>query len=278
MSSPALTHMPRALRISVLSAGLLTLCATLAVFVCCISAMPAFAEDETGGQAGEELSFAEFENPADYGETADDAAETDEADYPDEAGAIDEAAAPESSTNVEPVDTSAEIEGVSPDEAEQNLVDPTQRADNSFIYDTSIGAIAGQSSLYDNRIVQVEGEVIGDKVAAGNGYNWVELASIDENDTANISVLLSEDQAGQIDRYGKYGVMGTILQVRGTYHQACDEHDGLSDIHATNSSVVSAGEDHPDSFDLQAFIPGLVTIGIGVILLLVFRFARERMR
>ena len=161
---------------------------------------------------------------------------------------------------------------------EQNLVDPTQRADNSFIYDTSIGAISGQSRLYDNRTVQVEGEVIGDRIAAGNGYYWVELASRDETDTATISVLVSEDMTTQIDHYGRYGVTGTTLQVRGTYHEACDEHEGLSDIHATDASTLLPGEENPDKFDPQAFIPGLVTVAIGGILLLVFRFARERMR
>ena len=160
----------------------------------------------------------------------------------------------------------------------KNLVDPTQRADNSFIYDTSIGAISGQSSLYDKRTVQVEGEVIGDRIAADAGYYWVELSSYDEGDTATISVLMSEDQTAQIDRYGHYGVTGTTLQVRGTYHQACDEHEGLSDIHATNSAVVARGVDHKDAFDLGAFLPGVLTIAIGVVLLFMFRFARERMR
>ena len=175
-------------------------------------------------------------------------------------------------------ETSPGVGATSIDESEENLVDPTQRADNSFIYDTSIGAIAGQSNLYDNRTVQVEGEVIGDRIAAGNGYYWIELSSMDGDDSANISVLMSEDQTAQIDRYGRYGVTGTTLQVRGTYHWACDEHEGLSDIHATNSAVVALGVDDPDEFSLRAFLPGVIAVGIGIILLLVFRYARERMR
>ena len=180
----------------------------------------------------------------------------------------------------QPVDgTTDGTDGASDEEnVGKNLVDPTQRADNSFIYDTSIGAIAGQSSLYDKRTVQVEGEVIGDRIAEGPGYYWIELSSSDEGDTANISVLISEDQTAQIDRYGRYGVTGTTLQVRGTYHQACDEHEGLSDIHATNSAVVAPGVDHKDAFEIGAFLPGVITVVIGVILLLVFRFARERLR
>ena len=47
----------------------------------------------------------------------------------------------------------------------ENIVDPTQRADNSFIYDTTIESLFAETSLYDGRMVQVVGEVIGDRIA-----------------------------------------------------------------------------------------------------------------
>ena len=163
---------------------------------------------------------------------------------------------------------------------DQNLVDPTQRADNSFIYDTTIESLFEQSSLYENRTVQVVGEVIGDRInAVGSpGYCWITLTVIDSEDKSSISVLMSEEQSNQIDRYGRYGVTGTILQVRGTYHQACNEHDGLPDIHATNSSVMSRGVDHPDKFNAGDFAPGAIAILIGTVLMGAFYFARERTR
>ena len=132
------------------------------------------------------------------------------------------------------------------EESDENLVDPTQRADNSFIYDTTIESLFEQASLYDDRTVQVVGEVIGDRIVA--------------------------------DRYGKYGVTGTILQVRGTYHQACSEHDGLPDIHVANSSVMSKGVDHPDELNLSDFVPGILAIIIGAALMGAFYYARERTR
>lgn len=163
---------------------------------------------------------------------------------------------------------------------EGNLVDPTQRADNSFIYDTTIEALFDEASLYDGRTVQVVGEVIGDKIAASDdaGDFWITLTSTDEENPATISVLMSAEQAGQIDRFGRYGVTGTTLQVRGTYHQACEDHEGLPDVHATNSAVVARGADHPDEFSVDDFTPGIVTVLIGAALLGVFYFARERMR
>ena len=42
----------------------------------------------------------------------------------------------------------------------ENIVDPTQRADNSFIYDTTIEDVLAETSLHDGRIVQFVGEAI----------------------------------------------------------------------------------------------------------------------
>ena len=163
---------------------------------------------------------------------------------------------------------------------DNNLVDPTQRADNSFIYDTTIESLFDQSSLYDNRTVQVVGEVIGDRISADDGTDrcWVMLTSLDVDNASSISVILSAEQASQIDHYGRYGVTGTTLQVRGTYHQACPDHDGIPDVHATASSVIAKGVEHPDNLSPGEFLPGLVTIIIGLALLGIFYFARERMR
>lgn len=166
------------------------------------------------------------------------------------------------------------------DEDDHNLVDPTQRADNSFIYDTTIESLFEQASLYDNRTVQIVGEVVGDRIETndGTGNCWVMLTSMDEDNSSSISVLLSAEQASQIDHYGRYGVTGTTLQVRGTYHQACGVHDGLPDLHATNSSVLAKGIEHPDLLNPVDFLPGFLLILAGLALMGVYYFARERMR
>lgn len=174
----------------------------------------------------------------------------------------------------------SEVSTPSTVERDPNIVDPTQRADNSFIYDTSIGSLFDQASLYNERIVQVEGEAIGDRIIDSThpGYCWITLTSMDEADSSTISVWISTEQADQIDRYGRYGVTGTHFQVRGTYHQACPDHEGLSDIHATASGVLAVGIDHPDEFDPHDFTLPLLLLFIGVVLLFAFKFVRERMR
>lgn len=160
----------------------------------------------------------------------------------------------------------------------ENIVDPAQRADNSFIYDTTVSSLYSQASLYDQHTVQVTGEVIGDRIRATDNACWITLTETIATDSSTISVLMSNELAAQIDHYGRYGVKGTTLQVRGTYHQACDEHDGLPDIHVTNCSVLARGEDVPDQLDLSDLAVAFVMLGLGAALMGSFYFVREKTR
>ena len=39
---------------------------------------------------------------------------------------------------------------------------------------------------------------------------------------------MTSETAARIDTFGAYGKTGTTLQVRGTFHLVCPEHEGLS--------------------------------------------------
>ena len=162
----------------------------------------------------------------------------------------------------------------------ENIVDPTQRADNSFIYDTTIEDILAETSLHDGRIVQFVGEAIGDRVLddASGKYCWVTIESMADGSDANISVYMTVEQAEQIDHFGRYGVTGTTLQIRGTFNQACSNHEGRVDVHATNVGVMARGVEHPDTLNLSNFGFGIFLIIIGAALMAAFYFVRERMR
>lgn len=180
-----------------------------------------------------------------------------------------------SSGSSESAESAVELEG------ETNRVDPTQRADNSFIYDTTIDSLFSEPSLYEGKIVQVSGEAIGDIVVENplrHKNCWVTLTSTDPANPATISVFMSREQAAQIDHLGRYGVTGSTLQVRGIYHQACSEHEGTPDIHATNTTIISRGVEHPDMFEIEDFVPGAIAVLVGLILMGVYYFIRERSR
>ena len=161
---------------------------------------------------------------------------------------------------------------------DENLVNPQQRPDSSFIYDTSIVDLSGADAYYDNQTVQVTGEVIGDSIRAGvsGRHRWITLSS--QGDSATISVYMSNESASKIDTFGEYGTMGTILQVRGTFHLVCADHEGQSDLHAEAVTVIAPGERHPDEFDFNAFVPGIVVVVVGLVMLGVFYWLRERQR
>lgn len=165
--------------------------------------------------------------------------------------------------------------GVNPD----NLVNPQQKPDSSFIYDTSISALQDADSYLNNQTVQVTGEVVGDRIRAelDPGFCWIVLQSND-NAYAEVPVFISEDATEPIDIYGSYGRKGTTLQVRGIFHLSCSDHEGLTDLHADTVTVVEKGSVTEQTLNPAAFAPGAVLVGVGLVMLLVFRHMREGRR
>lgn len=163
---------------------------------------------------------------------------------------------------------------------DENLVNPQQRPDSSFIYDTEISALSNADTYYDGQTVQVVGEAVGDIINAeiDGSYRWVNLSSEEQGVVYSIAVHMTDNAAQRIDTLGGYDTVGTTLQVRGTFHLVCPDHDGVTDIHADVVSVVDPGTQHPDEFSWQGFIPGAVAVAIGFVLMFVFYRLRERQR
>jgi hypothetical protein len=66
--------------------------------------------------------------------------------------------------------------------------------------------------------------------------------------------------------------------VQGVYNLACEEHEGESDIHAAVVAVEEAGFAHPDRFVARDFAPGAIAVVVGLFLMALFFYARERAR
>lgn len=159
-----------------------------------------------------------------------------------------------------------------------NAVNTQQLPDSSFIYDTSITDLGTADTYYDNQTVQVTGEVVGDKISEGlSGRRcWITLTS--PNDSSTVTVLMSSESAAKIDAFGAYGTKGTTLQVQGTFHLACPEHEGLSDLHAEVVTAVEPGKVTEDPLDLGMFAPGAAVVALGLAMMGVFYWLRERQR
>jgi hypothetical protein len=98
------------------------------------------------------------------------------------------------------------------------------------------------------------------------------------NQDSTISVLLEPQQFELITNLGRYGVRGTTLEITGDYSLACDEHDGLSDVHATQAVVVDAGQPIQHQVDWQFAVLGAVLVVLGVALVLIHRYLSKRAR
>ena len=164
------------------------------------------------------------------------------------------------------------------DEDDSNLVNPQQRPDSSFIYDSSIVDLSNADSYYDKQTVQITGEAVGDIIDARDGMVWVTLAEASSSSNASVAVLMTRESASHIDTLGRYGTTGTMLQVRGVFHLACPEDQGLSDVHATSVAVVAKGIHHANEFRPEAFAVGAALTVVGFALMGLFRYLRERQR
>ena len=163
-------------------------------------------------------------------------------------------------------------------DGDSNLVNPQQRPDSSFIYDSSIIDLSNADSYYDKQTVQITGEVVGDIIDARDGMVWVTLSEASNSSNASVAVLMTRESASHIDTLGRYGATGTMLQVRGVFHLACPEDQGLSDVHATSVAVVAKGIHHANEFRPEAFALGAALTAVGFALMGLFRYLRERQR
>ncbi len=135
---------------------------------------------------------------------------------------------------------------------DENKINPSLEADSSFLYDISIFDLkSSTATIIDGQTVQVEGEVVGDvrTVDFEQDHFWITLEEESRSKTSTITIYCTKNTTDLIDTFGGYKRLGTTLQVRGTFNIACDEHDGLCDIHAESASIKSQGAQMSSDFD-----------------------------
>lgn len=161
-----------------------------------------------------------------------------------------------------------------------NTVHLNQVPDSTFLYETDIAEINHADAYLDGQTVQIRGEVVGDLI--NDEYDaqacWINVQDDDKLNPSTAIARITRDQASVIDSYGSYSTRGTIVQVRGTFNLECSEHEGISDIHAEEVQLVSQGSriNHPVSPIVAT--AGVLCLGTGLVLLIVYSVARERTR
>ncbi len=159
-----------------------------------------------------------------------------------------------------------------------NKIYVNQLSDSSFLYETSIADLAEADSYYEGQTVLVKGEVVGDRVndEFRSDTCWITLQDDEENPSI-VAVFMTKDQSSIIDTYGQYGQVGTQLQVRGTYHLECAEHQGMSDIHAEEVSALQEGYEQQPAPNMRILGVAVVACVLGAILMVAYYIKRERM-
>lgn len=161
-----------------------------------------------------------------------------------------------------------------------NTVNPSISNDSSFIYDTTISELTSATANMDGETVQIKGEAIGEIRACDfdDSHYWVTLQEEVEGNYSTAMIYVSDITKNLIDAYGKYAQKGTILQIRGEFHVSCNEHDGLSDIHAVAAEKVQSGQNMVATITPSDYMWGFLFLLVGGILwVLYFGLKRRKM-
>jgi hypothetical protein len=139
---------------------------------------------------------------------------------------------------------------------------------------TTIVGLTNAGQQIDGQTVTFEGEAIGDILNAGGETKWLLL----QDGNASISVLISASDVERITYLGRYDQTGALIEVQGRFTENCDDHDGLTDVHATKITILDEGSMRETAFDIRELQIGALLIIIGACLYVLHWRLRERTR
>ena len=145
--------------------------------------------------------------------------------------------------------------------------------DSDVVVETRVGVLTRVNRALDGGVVRVQGEAVGDKLAADDGGVWVNILG---SSGTSVGVHMNAEQAESVTRLGDYNNSGTVVLVTGVYSVACHEHQGELDLHAQSVEVVDAGGAIEHTVDLEHGIGAIVVCLVGMCLLALFYWLRFR--
>ena len=171
------------------------------------------------------------------------------------------------------------VGSTSVDSNPENVINEAMGSDSSFVYETEIAALNNQPHLYDRRTVQVTGEVVGDIINAEDpNYRWLIIQDLNTGSDAQISLYVTPVQAQKIDKFGRYGVRGSIIKATGMFQEVDPELEGAQSLRTSELDVLEKGVITKPPFRLDQFMPGFFAVFLGCVVLYVFYRAHERQR
>lgn len=146
--------------------------------------------------------------------------------------------------------------------------------------ETTIATLLGADESFNGSKVRIEGEAIGDILNATSDERmcWVTLKPVGALTNETIAVWMTQEDAAKITYLGKYNVRGTALRVEGVFSLICPAHEGQTDVHAQHVTVIQEGEIYRESFDIVSFVPGIIAVVVGLLLMTAYYFVRRSQR
>ena len=145
-------------------------------------------------------------------------------------------------------------------------------AESSNAQTVSSTELIEKAKFYNNKIVEYQGEAVGDVMARGD-YCWVNL-----NDGQNaVGIWAKTDLISPLIKYkGDYNNKGDIVFVKGIFHRACPQHGGDLDIHIAEAFKIKQGSSVSHRVNLAKVISALSLFLTALGLSVLYNIRRKR--
>ena len=100
-----------------------------------------------------------------------------------------------------------------------------------------VQTLVENGKTYDEQVVEIQGEAIGDILVRGQNA-WMNVLAKDGN---AIGILCSKEQAQQIKILGNYKNRGDEVLVTGTFYRFMKEQSGETSIKAQSITIIRSG-------------------------------------
>ena len=142
-------------------------------------------------------------------------------------------------------------------------------ADNQII---SINNLIENNETFDQTVITIEGEAIGEILERGE-YSWINI-----NDTTNaIGVWIKTSDAQKIAYFGDYKNQGDTVRITGVFYNACSEHGGDTDIHATSIEIIQTGKTVTENIStIKILSAGILLVTMMIIAMAYLRLKKKQ--
>lgn len=131
---------------------------------------------------------------------------------------------------------------------------PTAALGAAAIVDVTPATLASLTEDLDGATVRFSGEVVSEALRADETHVWLNVSG----DGVAMGVYLPAEMADKVTTFGDYAHSGDVVEIVGVYHEACDEHGGDMDVHATELTLITPGTEREQRPQLWKGVVGVV--------------------